>query len=234
MVDTPFRPRDWTSQAPLIHPDYKSTLLRGPKQALVALPQGLSEITGPQFGAEAVGADDADLTRNGRVAGEPMGERIIVTGRVLDEDGRPQPNTLIEIWQCNASGRYNHPVDQHDAPIDPNFFGAGRCVTDGEGRYRFLTIKPGAYPWGNHPNAWRPQHIHYSLFGAGFATRIVTQMFFPGDPLLALDPIYLGVPATARDRLVARFSIEHTRPEYALAYEFDFVLRGRNETPVEN
>ncbi len=234
MAETTYRPRDWTSQPPFIHPDYKSTALRGPRQPLVPIRQTLSETTGPVFGAEVLRPGDTDMTRNGRTTGKPMGERIIVTGRVLDEHGRPQPNTLVEIWQCNAAGRYNHPLDQHDAPLDPNFFGAGRCVTDGEGRYRFLSIKPGAYPWGNHFNAWRPPHIHYSLFGPGFATRIVTQMFFPGDPLLALDPIYQSVPAAARDRLVSRFSLEHTKPEYALAYEFDFVLRGRHETPTES
>ena len=155
-------------------------------------------------------------------------------GRVLDEDGRPLPDTLIEIWQANAAGRYVHIADQHDAPLDPNFFGGGRCVSDSEGRYRFYTIKPGAYPWGNHDNAWRPAHIHFSLFGPSILTRIVTQMYFPGDPLLALDPIFMGVPASARDLLVSKFSIETTEPVYALGYEFDFILRGRNQTPVED
>jgi protocatechuate 3,4-dioxygenase beta subunit len=164
--------------------------------------------------------------------GEPLGERIIVTGRVLDEAGRPQRNMLIEIWQANAAGRYVHTVDQHDAPLDPNFFGGGRCVTDGDGRYRFVTIKPGAYPWRNHPNAWRPNHIHLSLFGPSLLTRLVTQMYFPGDPLLAFDPIYRSTPEGARERLISRFSLDETEPEWALGYEFDIVLRGPLETPM--
>ena len=157
------------------------------------LRQSLSELTAPVYGHEDIGELDNDLTRNARRNGEPLGERIIVTGRVLDDSGRPVRNTLVEVWQANAAGRYIHKVDQHDAPIDPNFLGAGRCLTDGEGRYRFLTVKPGAYPWPNHPNAWRPNHIHFSLFGHHFASRLVTQMYFPGDPLLALDPIYLAL-----------------------------------------
>ena len=196
--------------------------------------QSLSELTGPVYGHDSVGDLDGDLTRNGRRNGEPLGERIVVTGRVLDENARPQPNTLIEIWQANAAGRYLHKVDQHDAPIDPNFFGGGRCITDSEGRYRFLSIKPGAYPWGNHPNAWRPNHIHFSLFGPAFATRLVTQMYFPGDPLLALDPIFNGVPEAARERLVADFSIDVTEQDFALGYVFDIVLRGRGTTPMED
>jgi protocatechuate 3,4-dioxygenase beta subunit len=176
---------------------------------------------------------DNDLTINAAKNGAPLGERIIVTGRVLDEDGRPVPNTLIEVWQANAAGRYIHKVDQHDAPLDPNFLGAGRCVTDGEGRYRFKTIKPGAYPWGNHVNAWRPNHIHFSLFGPSFLTRLVTQMYFPGDPLLALDPIYNSVPEGARERMISAFSIDITEPDYALGYVWDIVLRGRGQTPTE-
>jgi protocatechuate 3,4-dioxygenase beta subunit len=198
------------------------------------LKHSLSELTGPVYGHESLGPLDADLTRNSRRDGEPLGERIVVTGRILGDDGRPVPNTLIEIWQCNAAGRYIHKVDQHDAPIDPNFIGAGRCVTDAEGRYRFYTIKPGAYPWGNHPNAWRPQHIHFSLFGPSFVTRLVTQMYFPGDPLLAYDPIYQSAPAGARERMISEFSIDVTEPEFALGYVFDMVLRGRRETPMEN
>ncbi len=226
--------RDWDSHPPYSYPDYKSTAYRGPTKPLIPLPASLSEMTGPVYGHDCVGELDADLTRNGAKDGEAQGERIIVEGRVLDEEGRPQPNTLIEIWQANAAGRYIHEVDQHDAPLDPNFFGGGRCVTDNDGRYRFITVKPGAYPWGNHPNAWRPNHIHYSLFGPSFATRLVTQMYFPGDPLLDLDPIFLGTPAEARDRLISKFSLDVTEEGYALGYEFDFVLRGRNATPMED
>ena len=230
---TSYTPRDWASQPPYVHPDYKSTVLRGPLNPLVPFPQTLSELTGPVYGHEAVGPLDDDLTRNGAKNGQPLGERIIVSGRVLDEAGRPVPGALIEIWQANAAGRYVHDADQHDAPLDPNFFGAGRCITDDEGRYRFTTIKPGAYPWRNHHNAWRPAHIHLSLFGPGFVTRLVTQMYFPGDPLLALDPIYQGAPAGARERLISTFSPELTRPEWALGYQFDIVLRGPAATPVE-
>jgi protocatechuate 3,4-dioxygenase beta subunit len=179
-----------------------------------------------------VSAADADLSRcNG---GAALGERIIVTGRVLDEDGRPIPGTLVEIWQANAAGRYAHEVDQHEAPLDLHFCGVGRVLTDEQGVYRFITIKPGAYPWRNHYNAWRPQHIHFSLFGPSFATRLVTQMYFPGDPLLALDPIFNSVPdADARQRLIATFDLAVTVPEYALGYRFDMVLRGRDATPME-
>lgn len=230
----PMTARDWSSHPPYLHPDYKSTGLRGPTRPLVPIPESLSELTGPVFGAGAVGPLDADLTRNGARNGEPLGERIIVTGRVTDEAGRPLADCLVEVWQANAAGRYIHEVDQHDAPIDPNFFGAGRCATDTEGRYRFLTVKPGAYPWGNHENAWRPNHIHFSLFGTSLATRLVTQMYFPGDPLLALDPIFLATPAAARDRLVARFSLDVTESGYALGYVFDIVLRGPKATPMED
>jgi len=226
-------PRDWDSHPPYIHPGYKSTVLRGPKKPLVPLPHGLSERTGPVFGHDAVGPLDADLTRNAAKNGEPLGERLIVTGRVTDEAGRPVPDTLVEIWQANAAGRYIHVVDQHDAPLDPNFLGAGRCATDRDGVYRFKTVKPGAYPWGNHANGWRPNHIHLSLFGPTIATRLVTQMYFQGDPLLPLDPIFLGTPAGARDRLVAKFSLDVTEPDYALGYVFDIVLRGARATPME-
>lgn len=228
-----FRPRDWHSHPPLIYADYKSTALRGPTRPLVPLPQSLSETTGPVFSAEALGPDDADLTKNGRKDGEPLGERIIVTGRVLDEDERPQRGMLIEIWQANAAGRYVHKSDQHDAPLDPNFFGGGRCVTDAQGRYRFTTIRPGAYPWGNHDNAWRPPHIHLSLFGPSLVTRLVTQMYFPGDPLLALDPIFQATPEGAGERLVSAFDLDTTEAGFALGYRFDIVLRGRLETPMD-
>jgi protocatechuate 3,4-dioxygenase, beta subunit len=214
-------------------PEYKSTRLRAPDRPLIILPQTLSEITGPVYGHERMGELDNDLTRQHE--GEPLGERIVVTGRVLDGDGRPVRNTLVEIWQCNAAGRYIHKVDQHPAPLDPNFTGAGRTLTDDEGRYRFTTIKPGAYPWGNHENAWRPAHIHFSLFGNAFATRLVTQMYFPGDPLFEYDPIFNSVrDPRARERMIARFDIDETRPEWALGYQWDIVLRGRDATPTEN
>lgn len=229
-----FRERDWTSHPPYLYEGYKSTVLRSPRQKLIPLDQTVSETTGPRYDASAIGTLGADLTKSGMKNGAPLGERIIVRGQVLDENGRPVPHTLIEIWQANAAGRYVHPVDQHDAPLDPNFLGAGRCVTDDKGYYSFITIKPGAYPWLNHPNGWRPAHIHFSLFGPGFATRLVTQMFFPGDPLLALDPIFHAVPdAEARQRLVSSFSLDVTKEQWALGYQFDIVLRGRRATPME-
>lgn len=218
---------------PYLYPDYESTRLRAPEKPLVILPHTLSEITGPAYGHERVGELDHDLTRQHE--GEPLGERIIVYGRVLDGDGRPVRNSLIEIWQANAAGRYTHAGDRHPAPLDPNFSGAGRCLTDDEGRYRFVTVKPGAYPWGNHHNAWRPAHIHFSLFGPAFTTRLITQMYFPGDPLFYQDPIFQSVPdREARERLISSFDLETTEPEWALAYRFDVVLRGRNSTPMEN
>jgi protocatechuate 3,4-dioxygenase, beta subunit len=232
MTET-FTARDWAGQPAYLAPDYKSTPLRSPSKPLIPLPQTLSEITGPVYGHESVTGDDADLTRNGRRNGEPLGERIIVTGRVLGDDGKPLPNTLLEIWQANACGRYVHKADQHDAPLDPNFLGGGRCVTDANGVYKFLTVKPGAYPWGNHTNAWRPNHIHFSLFGPSFVTRLVTQMYFPGDPLLDLDPIFLSTPAATRHLLISQFSLDVTEAGYALGYNFDIVLRGRNATPME-
>ena len=217
---------------PLDYPPYKSSALRHPQQPLIPLPQRLTEITGPLFGAERVGEHDADLTTGHE--GEPIGERIIVSGRVLDSDGRPVPDALIEVWQANAAGRYIDPVDQHPAPLDPNFTGGGRCVTDSLGRYRFVTIKPGPYPWGNHYNAWRPAHVHFSLFGRAFTQRLVTQMYFPADPLFPLDPIFNSIPDPAgRDRLVARFDIEETEPDWALGYSWDIVLRGRSATVFE-
>jgi len=229
----PYATRDWESHPPVIHPDYKSTRLRGATKPLIPLKQTLSELTGPVFGHDCLGALDNDLTKNGRKDGEPLGERIVVSGKVVDEQGRPQADMLVEVWQANAAGRYVHKTDQHNAPLDPNFFGGGRCVTDENGVYRFYTIKPGAYPWGNHPNAWRPNHIHFSLFGPSIATRLVTQMYFPGDPLLDLDPIFLGTPEKARGRLVSAFDLTLTEPEFALGYRFDMVLRGAQETPME-
>ncbi len=213
-------------------PGYKSTLKRAPKQPLILLPHTLSETSGPVFGHVAVSESDGDLTRQHQ--SEPLGERIIVSGRVLDEDGRPVPHTLVEIWQANAAGRYVHVKDQHPAPLDPNFSGAGRAVTDADGRYRFVTIKPGAYPWRNHHNAWRPAHIHFSLFGPSFLSRVITQMYFPGDPLFPFDPIFQTVTdARARERLISRFDLATTEPEWALGYQFDIVLRGREATPTE-
>jgi protocatechuate 3,4-dioxygenase beta subunit len=214
------------------HDAYASTHKRAPRQPLIRVPHTLSEITGPRFGLEILRDGDADLTRfNG---GEAIGERIVVSGRVLDEDDHPVAETLVEIWQANAAGRYAHPEDRHDAPLDPHFSGNGRLITDSNGEYRFMTIKPGAYPWRNHHNAWRPNHIHLSIFGPSFATRLITQMYFPGDALLALDPIFNSVPDDgARQRMVARFDIDTTTPEYALGYRFDIVLRGRDATPME-
>ncbi|MDQ3347688.1 MAG: protocatechuate 3,4-dioxygenase subunit beta, partial [Acidobacteriota bacterium] len=186
------------------------------------------------YGHDRVGPLDHDLTKNGARNGEPLGERIVVTGRVLDEAGRPVRDTLVEIWQANAAGRYTHRSDQHDAPIDPNFFGGGRFVTDDHSRYRFTSIKPGAYPWGNHHNAWRPSHIHLSLFGHSIASRLVTQMYFPGDPLFAHDPVLQAVPdERARERLISRFDLALTSPEWALGYRFDIVVRGEAATPFE-
>ena len=233
MSTSTINPRDWTSHPAYLHPAYRSTTLRGPTRPLIPIRHSLCELTGPVYGHECVDPLDADLTQNGRKAGEPLGERIIVTGRVLDEDGRPIPDTLIEIWQANAAGRYIHVVDQHDAPLDPNFFGGGRCVTDADGRYRFQTIKPGAYPWGNHPNAWRPNHIHFSLFGDYFASRLITQMYFPGDPLLPYDPMYMGAPEHLRETMVSKFSLDVTQPDSALGYVFDIVLRGAKATRFE-
>jgi protocatechuate 3,4-dioxygenase beta subunit len=233
-----YGPRDWGAHPPLVAPDYKSTRLRGATKPLVPIKQSLSELTGPVFGHDSLGPLDNDLTKNGRKdgepPGEPLGERIVVSGRVVDEAGRPQPDMLVEVWQANAAGRYVHKVDQHDAPLDPNFFGGGRCVTDAEGVYRFMTVKPGAYPWGNHANAWRPNHIHFSLFGPSIATRLVTQMYFPGDPLLDLDPIFLATPEAARDRLISQFDLALTEADFALGYRFDIVLRGPQDTPMES
>ncbi|VWX57411.1 Protocatechuate 3,4-dioxygenase beta chain [Burkholderiales bacterium 8X] len=227
-------PRDWPSHPSYLDKGYKSTTKRGPLQPLVPLKAALGELTQPVYGHASVGELDHDLTRNARKNGEPLGERMILTGQVFDEGRKPLRNTLIELWQANSAGRYVHKVDQHDAPLDPNFLGAGRCLTDDEGRYRFLTIKPGAYPWGNHPNAWRPQHIHLSLFGEHFASRLVTQMYFPADPLLQYDPIFAATPERARNRLVADFTLDATEEGYALGYHFDIVLRGSDQTHFEN
>jgi protocatechuate 3,4-dioxygenase beta subunit len=184
------------------------------------------------FGNGAIGETDADLTR--QHTGEPLGERIVVTGRVLGSDGKPLRGQLVEIWQANAAGRYRHAVDTHAAPLDPNFTGWGRCLTDDDGTYRFTTVLPGAYPWGNHPNAWRPKHIHFSLFGRAFTERLVTQMYFPGDPLFPFDPIFNSIrDERARRRLVSTFELELTQPNWALGFRFDIVLGGREATPLE-
>lgn len=228
----PYRRCEPGTQPPNLCPLYRATVLRAPTKPLILFPHTLSEITGPMFGDDCIAETDNDLTR--QHAQEPLGERIIVGGRVTDDDGRPVPKTLIEVWQANAAGRYCHSRDEHPAPLDPNFSGTGRTMTNENGEYRFTTIRPGAYPWRNHSNAWRPAHIHFSLFGRAFATRLVTQMYLPGDPLLALDPIYNSVPdERARERLVSKFDIETTQPEWALGFKFDIVLRGREQTPFE-
>jgi protocatechuate 3,4-dioxygenase, beta subunit len=215
-----------------LYPPYASTVKRSPSRPLILLPNTLSEVTGPLFGHSDIGENDSDLTR--QHSGEALGERIIVSGRVLDENSRPVPNALVEVWQANAAGRYHHKVDRHGAPLDPNFNGCGRLLTDSEGRYRLVTVKPGPYPWGNHYNAWRPCHIHFSLFGAGLLTRLVTQMYFPGDPLLPFDPIFNGVPdENARNRMISSFDWETSIPGHALGYRFNIVLRGREATPME-
>jgi protocatechuate 3,4-dioxygenase, beta subunit len=228
-----YRRPDPGTQPPHFHPPYVSSIKRAPTKSLVAIPQTLSEITGPVFGPQAVEPKACDLTS--QHAGSPLGQRIIVSGRVLDEDNRPLANTLIEIWQANAAGRYLHTVDQHGAPLDPNFTGCGHTITDAEGRYRFVSIRPGAYPWRNHYNAWRPAHIHFSLFGPAFATRLVTQMYFPGDALLPFDPIFNCIAdEKARGRLISLFDWETTIPESALGYKFNIILRGREATPMES
>jgi protocatechuate 3,4-dioxygenase beta subunit len=227
-----YRTPDPGTQPSHLHPPYMSSIKRAPTKPQVLIPHTLSEVTGPLFRPEIVAPQASDLTH--QHPGEPLGERIVVSGRVLDENSRPLANTLIEIWQANAAGRYLHEVDQHKAPLDPNFTGCGQAVTDAEGRYRFVTIRPGEYPWRNHHNAWRPAHIHFSVFGPAFATRLVTQMYFPGDPLIPFDPIFnCTADEKARSRLISVFDWEATMPEYALGYRFDLILRGREATPME-
>jgi protocatechuate 3,4-dioxygenase beta subunit len=231
----PYAREDEAAQPPASFAQFKASIVRAPAKAPIRTPHTLTEITGPSgqgVWERLMGPAVADLTRQHR--GEPLGERIIVSGTVLDENDRPVPNTMIEILQANTGGRYVHQYDQHDAPLDPNFTGAGRVISDADGRYRFITIKPGAYPWYNARNAWRPAHIHFSLMGSAFASRLITQMYFPGDPLFSYDAIANAVPEAARGRLVARFDMENTEPFWALAYRFDFVLRGRNATPMEH
>lgn len=225
---------DSQSHPPLDYPDYKSTALRHPKQPLILLPQRLTELTGPVLGEDRLGELDHDLTRQHE--GEPIGQRIIVHGHVREDDGRPVPNTLVEVWQANAGGRYRHRWDTWPSPIDPNFSGVGRCLTDGDGYFRFVTIKPGIYPWGNHENAWRPAHIHFSLFGRAFTQRLVTQMYFPDDPLFFQDPMWNSVHdrnPKAAQRMVCAFDYGSTEEQWALAFRWDIVLRGEEATPME-
>lgn len=219
---------------PYLYEAYQSTRRRAPILPLIDIPLTLSELTGPGPVLSAITPEDADLTRNAGTGGEAIGQRIIVTGRVLDDRGTPIPNTLLEIWQANASGRYLHKRDQWPGPLDPNFLGIGRCLTNADGVYRFLTIRPGAYPWKNHPNAWRPAHIHFSVFGSSMLSRLVTQMYFPDDPLHSIDPIMQSVPTeAARERLIATYDHNITEPEWALGYSWDIVVRGPYATPFE-
>jgi protocatechuate 3,4-dioxygenase, beta subunit len=220
------------TQPPLLFPYYGSTIRRAPSEPAIHVPETLSDLHTPVYGWWPIGETDNDLTR--QQPEEPQGQRIIVAGRVVDEDGRPVRDALIEIWQANAAGRYRHVKDAHPAPLDPNFTGAGRTITDAEGRYQFTTIKPGAYPWRNHDNAWRPAHIHFSIFGTSFRTRLVTQMYFPDDPLFPYDPMLLSVrDERARARLISRFDLSLTRPEWALGFAWDVVVRGKDSTPFE-
>ena len=221
------------TQPEYLYPDYVSSIKRAPTQPLVMLRHTLSEVTGPVFGESDIRPTDHDLTLQHEAY--PVGERIIVSGYVLDKNNNPMPHALIELWQANAAGRYRHASDNHGAPLDPNFTGFGRALSDANGHYRFVTIKPGAYPWHNHHNAWRPAHIHFSVFGTAFSTRLVTQMYFPGDPLLPFDPVFNSIAdERARSRLISRFDWDTTMPEHALGYRFDIVLRGREATPMEN
>jgi protocatechuate 3,4-dioxygenase, beta subunit len=230
---TGYRRPYFETQPPYLYPRYRPTVKRSPTRPLVPLPHTLTEVTGPVFGYDDVKPTDNDLTR--QHDGAPIGERIIVSGRLLDENSRPVAHALIELWQANAAGRYRYVVDDHDAPLDPNFTGTGRVLTDAEGRYRFVTIKPGAYPWRNHYNAWRPAHLHFSIFGIGLVQRLVTQMYFPGDPLIPYDPLFDSIPdEKARARLISTFDWETTVPDTALAFRFDVVLRGRDATPMES
>ena len=229
----PAGPAPGDEDPPYLCPDYVATRLRAPKRPLVLLPQTLTELSGPAFGEGAVGELDHDLTR--QHDGEPIGQRIVVTGRLLGADARPIRNQLVEVWQANSAGRYRHEVDRHPAPLDPNFTGAGRCLTDDDGRYRFVTIKPGSYPWQNHDNAWRPAHIHFSVFGRAFTDRLVTQMYFPDDPLFDHDPIFQSVrDPEARMRMISTFELDLTEPDWAHGYAFDIVVGGRAATPLEH
>jgi protocatechuate 3,4-dioxygenase, beta subunit len=230
-----YRERDRGLHPPAHAPAYKTSVLRSPRLPLWSLQQSLSEVTGPVFGHGMLGPHDNDLLLNARVDRDPIGERIIVQGRVIDEDERPVPGTLVEIWQANAGGRYRHVNDRYVAALDPNFAGLGRTISDDDGWYRFRTVRPGPYPWRNRINDWRPAHIHVSVFGRAFVQRLVTQLYFEGDPLLRHDAIYATIPdAGARDRLVARLDLGETIPLDTIAYRFDVVLRGRRRTPFES
>lgn len=230
-----FYQRDRGRHPPALAPGYKTSVARSPRQPLLSLDQGPSEITGPTFGQGDLGPLDNDLIRNFAKTGDPIGERIILHGRVLDENGRPVPGTLVEIWQANAGGRYRHRKDTYLAPIDPNFGGCGRTLTDGEGAYYFRTVKPGAYPWRNYVNSWRPAHIHVSVFGTSFSQRLITQLYFEGDPLIARCPIVQTIPdPEAVQRLIAPLDLNTAIPFDCLAYRFDIVLRGRRSTLFEN
>ena len=217
--------------APRAFPEYRTTIKRNPGNDLIMVNERLGEITGPVFGEQDLGGLDNDMTLvNG---GEAVGQRILVHGKVTGWDNKPIPNTLIEVWQANAAGRYRHKNDSWPAPLDPHFNGVARCLTDAEGNYSFYTIKPGAYPWGNHHNAWRPAHIHFSLYGRQFGERLVTQMYFPDDPMFFQDPIFNSVPKGERERMISVFDYDQTRENWALGYKFDIVLRGKNSTPFE-
>lgn len=233
-IVTHYGPKAYDDHPPFRYPDYKSTVKRSPEMEMVHIVQTLSETSGPGPAWADVSAEDADLTTNAGTGGEAIGERIIVTGRVLDENGEPLPGTLLEIWQANACGRYSHWRETaFPAPMDPNFLGVGQCITDAAGVYRFTTIKPGPYPWGNHPNAWRPAHIHFSLMGPAWGSRLITQLYFEGDPLLPLDPIYNAVPVHSRERLIAAYDHDVTIENWALGWRWDIVLRGSAATPFE-
>ena len=235
MSQSPLFSRDWQRQPPALAPDYKTSVTRSPRLPLLSMDQTPSELHGPRFGHSDIGQLDANLIQNYASDGDPVGERIIIHGRVLDENARPLPNTLLEIWQANAGGRYRHVKDGYLAALDPNFGGCGCTLTSEDGTYAFHTIKPGAYPWRNHGNNWRPAHVHFSVFGHAFGQRLITQMYFQGDPLIDLCPIYNAVPdADARSRLVAALDLNATRPFDSIAYRFDIILRGRRETPFEN
>jgi protocatechuate 3,4-dioxygenase beta subunit len=218
---------------PFLYEAYQSTIRRAPGLPLIDVPLTLSELTGPGPALSAATPEDADLTRNAGTGGEAIGQRIVVQGRVLNRHGEPLPNTLVEVWQANAAGRYLHRRDEWPGPLDPNFLGMGRCRTNADGVYRLLTVRPGAYPWRNHPNAWRPAHIHFSLFGQTLASRLITQMYFQDDPLFFQDPIFNAVPEAARQRLVAAYDHALTTPEWALGWRWDIVLDGPGATPFE-
>lgn len=235
MKPAEFYQRDRLLQPPALTPNYKTSVGRSPRLAMLSLQNSLSEITGPTFGHSDIDPIDNDLIKNYAKTGDPIGERIIVHGRVLDENGRPVPNTLVEIWQANAGGRYRHRKDAYLAPIDPNFGGCGRTLTDENGYYFFRTVKPGAYPWRNWVNSWRPAHIHVSVFGTAFAQRLITQMYFEGDPLIAKCPIIATIPdQRAIEQLIAPLDTNAAVPLDCLAYKFDIVLRGRRSTLFEN